>query len=126
MFFSGNIKYMFEALINRLARALLRFKWVVFGLSIFFIVAGVFGLTQLNQELIPSIDFLQTVVLAFNPGAESDTLRDEVTIPMEDALGSIERVVNIESTASSGVVFINAMNEFCSQFYQKTPVKDVG
>ena len=85
-----------------------------------------FGLTQLNQELFAPIDFLQTVVLAFNPGAESKALRNEVTIPLEDALGSIERIVNIELTTFNRVVFSNAMNEFGSQFYQKEFVKDVG
>ena len=126
MFFRRNIKYMFEALINRLTHALLRFKWVIINLSIFFIEVCVFCLTQLNHELIPPIDFLQTAVLAFNPGAESEALHDEVTIPLKDALGSNERIVNIESTTSNRAVFISAMNEFGSHFYQKTLVKDVG
>ena len=103
---------MFEALIDRLTRASLRFKWVTIGLSIFFIVAGVFALTQLNQELIPPIDFPQTVILAFNPGAEPEAMRDEVTIPLEDALSDIDGIVNIESTSTNGVAFIIAMSEF--------------
>ena len=74
----------------------------------------------------PPIDFLQIVVLAFNPGPKSEALHDDITIPLEDALGSIERIVNIESTTSNREVFISAMNEFGSQFYQKTLVKDVG
>jgi len=115
---------MFEALINRLTRALLSFKWVNISLPIFFIEASGFGLTQINQEIIPPIDFPQTIVLAFNPGAKSEALRDEVTIPMEDE-GGIERIVNIESTYSNRVGSINAMSEFGTISIKKH-LKDVG
>jgi HAE1 family hydrophobic/amphiphilic exporter-1 len=102
---------MIESIIDRLTRASLRFKWVTIGLSVSFIVVGLFAFTQLKQELIPPIEFPQTVVLALNPGAESEIMRDEVTIPIENALGDIEGVVNIESTSTNGVAFVTVMSE---------------
>jgi HAE1 family hydrophobic/amphiphilic exporter-1 len=103
---------MIEALIDRLTRASLRFKWITIGLAVVALVAGVFALTQLKQELIPTIEFPTTVVLAFNSGMEPEALRDQVTIPIEEAVKDIEGVVNIESTTASGVAFIQIQNEF--------------
>ncbi|MEJ2737246.1 MAG: efflux RND transporter permease subunit, partial [Anaerolineae bacterium] len=77
---------MIEALIDRLTRASLRFKWITIGLAVVALVAGVFALTQLKQELIPKIEFPTTVVLAFNSGMEPEALRDQVTIPIEEAV----------------------------------------
>ena len=93
---------MLEPLIDRLTRASLRFKWVTIALAIVALVAGVIALVQLNQELIPNIEFPTTIVLAFNSGMEPEEMRDEVTIPIEDAVKDIEGVVNIESTTASG------------------------
>ena len=103
---------MLESLIDRLTRASLRFKWVTIGLSVAALAGGVVALTQMKQELFPNIEFPQTVVLAFNPGAEPEAMRDDVTIPIEVAVGHIEGVVNIESTTSLGVVSVLIQTEF--------------
>ena len=39
-------------------------------------------------------------------------MRDEVTIPIEKAVQSIEGVVNVQSTTSDGVAYVVIMNEF--------------
>jgi cell division protein FtsX len=93
---------MIESLIDRLTRASLRFKWVTIALAIVALVAGVIAVTQLKQELIPNIEFPTTIVLALNSGAEPETMRDEVTIPIEEAVKDIDGVVNVESTTTSG------------------------
>ncbi len=103
---------MIESLIDRLTRASLRIKWVTVALAIVALVAGAFALTQLNQELIPDIEFPTTIVLARNPGMEPQDMCDEVTIPIEDALKDIEGVVNVESTTSSVFAFIQVQSEF--------------
>ena len=103
---------MIESFIDRLTSASVRFKWVTIGLAILALVAGIFALTQLKQELIPPIEFPQTVVLAFNSGMEPEAMRDEVTIPIEDAVKDIEGVVNIESTTASGMAFVMIQSEF--------------
>jgi len=103
---------MFESLIDRLTRASLRFKWVTISVAIVFIIAGILAITQLNQELIPPVEFPQTVILALNPGSDANTILEEVTIPLENVLGQVEGIVNIESTTDDGVAFIIAMSEF--------------
>ena len=103
---------MLQALIDRLTRASLRFKWVTIVLAIVALVAGVIALVQLNQELIPSIEFPTTIIVAFNSGMEPEDMRDEVTIPIEDAVKDIEGVMNVESTTSSGVSVVQVQSEF--------------
>ena len=103
---------MLQTLIERLTRASLRFKWVTIVLAIVALVAGVIALVQLNQELIPSIEFPTTIIVGFNSGMEPEDMRDEVTIPIEDAVKDIEGVVNVESTTSSGVSVVQVQSEF--------------
>jgi len=92
-----------ESAIDLLTRGSLRFKWVVIVLSILVLVAGVFATTQLNQELMPGIEFPQTILMAINPGLTASEMRDQVTIPIEEAVSNLEGVVNVETTTYAGV-----------------------
>ena len=103
---------MLRSLIDKLTRASLRFKWATIAITIMVFVAGVVAFTQFNRELIPSIEFPQTVVLAFNPGDDAETMLENVTIPIEDALSEIDGIVNVESTTASGVSVVIVSNEF--------------
>ncbi|MGO4536433.1 efflux RND transporter permease subunit [Leifsonia sp. 2MCAF36] len=64
------------------------------------IVAAVFGglaLTNLKQELIPSISFPQLVVLSSYPGASPEVVNNDVSTPVEAA---IQGVPNLDSTSA--------------------------
>lgn len=98
--------------IDRLTRASLRYKWVTLGLALLALVAGILALTQLKQELIPAFSFPANIVLALNQGAKAEAIRDEVTIPIENAVQGIEGVVSVQSTTSDGVAFVMIMNKF--------------
>ncbi|GMR09432.1 MAG: hypothetical protein BMS9Abin28_0250 [Anaerolineae bacterium] len=103
---------MIESLVGRLTRASLRFKWVVIALATLMMVGGVFAVTQFKQELIPAVEFPQTVVLAFNSGMAAEDMLDQVTKPIEEAVADIEGVVNVESTTASGISAVIVRNEF--------------
>ena len=103
---------MLEKLFDLITRGSLRFRWVTIILSILLLVAGGVAFSQLNQELIPKIEFPQTIVLGLNPGMEADVLLDQVTVPLEEALADIEGVVNVETTTSNGLVLAIVRNEF--------------
>ncbi|MGD8602990.1 MAG: efflux RND transporter permease subunit [Anaerolineales bacterium] len=103
---------MLERLFDRITRGSIRFRWVTIGLFLIIFIAGIFAVTQLKQELIPSVEFPQTVVLALNPGADRDTMLQEVTLPLEEVIRPIEGVVNIESTTSNGVAYLIVLSEF--------------
>lgn len=103
---------MLEKIFDFITRGSLRFRWITILITIVVLAAGVFAVTQLKQELIPSIEFPQTVVLALNPGTEPETMLGEITVPLEDAVGDIEGVVNVESTTSNGVSVLIVRSEF--------------
>ncbi|MDX1616787.1 MAG: efflux RND transporter permease subunit, partial [Candidatus Promineifilaceae bacterium] len=88
------------------------FKWVTIALSVLVSIAGIIAVSQLNQELLPRIEFPQSVIIAFNSELDSQMMLDEVTIPIEEAIGDVDGVVNIESTSSAGVAVIIVRNEF--------------
>jgi len=101
-----------ESLIDRITRASLRFKWVVIALSILVLAGGALAVMQLNQELLPKIEFPQSILLTMNPGTSPEEMQDGVTIPIEQAVEDIEGVVNIESTTTNGVSVVVIYNEF--------------
>jgi multidrug efflux pump subunit AcrB len=101
-----------ESGINLLTRVSLRLKWVVIALSILMLVAGGFALADLNQELLPNIDFPQSILLALNPGASAEEMRDQVTIPIEEAVANIEQVINVETTSYNGVSVVVMRSDF--------------
>jgi len=103
---------MLEKLFDLITRGSLRFRWVTIILSVLLLVAGGIAFTQLNQELIPKIEFPQTIVLGLNPGMEANALLEQVTVPLEEALAAIEGVVNVETTTSNGLVVAIVRNEF--------------
>lgn len=91
----------------------LRFKWITIGITAVIIAAGIYAMTGLNQELTPSVEFPQTIVVAQWPDAEdANQLLDEITIPLEEAFADIDGVVNVESTTSSGFAFVIVRNDF--------------
>jgi multidrug efflux pump subunit AcrB len=103
---------MIASIIDRLTRASLRFKWVTLGLALLALVAGILALTQLKQELMPAFSFPANIVLALNQDAKAETMRDQVTIPIENAVQGIEGVVSVQSTTSDGVAVVTIMNKF--------------
>ena len=103
---------MFQSLIDRLTHRCLRHPWVTIGISALLLIAGIIGAVQLKLELIPSIEFPQTLIMASNPGAEAQDTLQQVTIPLEKAVKDIKGVVNVESTTQGGMTFITVRNKF--------------
>ncbi|PJF28150.1 MAG: hypothetical protein CUN53_01360, partial [Phototrophicales bacterium] len=76
-------------------------------------ISGIVAVTQLQQELIPSVEFPQTIILAQASGMTGEQVLTVLTEPIEAALSSIPEIVNVESqtTAAFGTV-ITARNDF--------------
>jgi HAE1 family hydrophobic/amphiphilic exporter-1 len=74
---------------------------------------GIYAVTTLNMEMLPRIEFPQTIIVAQWADAESsDQFLDEITVPLEEALKEVEGVVNLESTTSRSFAFIIVRNDF--------------
>ena len=92
----------------------LRFRLITLGLAAVLLVAGVVAYTQLKQELIPSVEFPQTIILAQVSGMTSEQVMNVVTNRLETALDEqVNEIANIESqtTGAFGAV-ITARNDF--------------
>ncbi len=103
-----------KSLFSGLTALSLRFRVVTLALVILLSVAGVYAVTQLKQELIPSVEFPQTIILAQATGMTSDQVLNVLTSRIETALDEqVPDVVNLESstTGAFGSV-ITARNNF--------------
>ena len=75
---------MLTALFDRMTRLSLRFNWLTIAISLILMVGGGLALTQLNQELLPRIEFPQTIVIAqWGEAEDANQFLEEVTIPLE-------------------------------------------
>ncbi|MBK9055621.1 MAG: efflux RND transporter permease subunit [Chloroflexi bacterium] len=73
---------MLAKLFDAITRLALRFRWVTIGVALVIMVAGGLALSDLNQELLPRIEFPQTIIIAQWGGAEdAEDFLEEVTIP---------------------------------------------
>lgn len=97
----------------RLTRLSLQFRAITLGLMVVLSVLGIIAITQLKQELLPSVAFPQTVILTQASGLTSDQVLNVLTKRLEAALDEVEPIVNIESTTTGafGSVII-ARNNF--------------
>lgn len=98
---------------DAITRISVRFRLITFLLSLAVLAAGGYAFTQLNQELLPPVEFPQTIVFAQWADAEdTDQLLELVTMPLEDVLGGVEGVVNVETQTNQSFSVIIARNEF--------------
>ncbi|MEP7290526.1 MAG: efflux RND transporter permease subunit, partial [Chloroflexota bacterium] len=102
-----------KSFFSRLTTLALRFRVVTLALAVLVSVAGVIAITQLKQELIPSVEFPQTIILAQASGMTSDQVLDVLTVRLESALDAIPEIVNVESTTTGAFgAVITARNDF--------------
>lgn len=109
------MKYVFT-LMTRLS---LRFRWLTLAGVAVLLVLGVVAVGQLNQELMPPIDFPQTIILAQVSGMDSEQVLSVLTERMEEALiagadgEGIDNIINLDSQSTGlfGTVLI-AYNDF--------------
>ncbi|NDJ86524.1 MAG: efflux RND transporter permease subunit [Chloroflexi bacterium] len=98
--------------LDTITRLSLRFRWITVAVTALLIGLGVYSYSNLNQELIPDIEFPQAFIFSQNGGASSDNMLHMYGVPLENAAQDVDGVVNVESTSSDGFVFITVRNEF--------------
>jgi HAE1 family hydrophobic/amphiphilic exporter-1 len=96
-----------------ITRLSLRFRWITIALTAVILGLGVYAATQLNLELLPRVEFPQTIVIAQWPDGESSTdVLNEITIPLEEQLSTVEGVLNVESTTNNGFAVVIVRYDF--------------
>ena len=104
---------MLAAFFDRVTRLSVKYYIVTLALALVITILGVLALSDLNLELLPRIEFPQTIVVTQWSEAESaENFADEITIPLEDVLTEVDGVVNVESTTNQQFTFIIVRNEF--------------
>ncbi|MBK8026257.1 MAG: efflux RND transporter permease subunit [Chloroflexi bacterium] len=91
----------------------LRFRLITIVLAVAVSAAGIIAVTQLKQELIPSISFPQTIILAQASGMTGEQVLNVVSKRLEEAIQTVPEVVNVESTTTGAFgAVITARNNF--------------
>lgn len=101
-----------RSFITRITALSLRYKWLTILITAVLIGLGLYSYTQLNQELVPDIEFPQTFILSQNDGASSDQILAMYTLPIEEGAQKVDGVVNVETSSNSGFGFATIRNEF--------------
>lgn len=80
----------------------LKNKSIVVLATVLLIVSGSYATTQLNQELLPEVEFPAVGIATPVPGAGPDLVDEQVTQPIESAIGNISGIESTQSTSSQG------------------------
>ncbi len=66
-------------------------------------VLGVVAMLTMRQELIPSVEMPQVQVVASEPGASSEQMRERVGQPIEESVRTLENVESTSTTSDSSL-----------------------
>jgi HAE1 family hydrophobic/amphiphilic exporter-1 len=103
---------MITKLFDKITRVSLKLRWITILLAVAALILGGIALTQLNQELLPPIEFPAMVAVTFWQGATADEVLNQVTVPLENAVQDVEGVVNVESNTGQGFSAISLRTAF--------------
>ncbi len=83
---------------------------VLIAVVVFFF--GLFAVSQLKSELLPNIDLPYIAVSTVYPGASSDDVTNQVSIPVEGVVAQIPRLKSVRSTSLESFSLVFAEFEF--------------
>jgi HAE1 family hydrophobic/amphiphilic exporter-1 len=98
--------------VSVLTRLSLANRAVITLLCLLLIGFGVYAVTALKQELIPSTQFPTATIIANYPGASPDRVERDVTEPIETAVSGVEGITGTTSTSAAGNAQITVEWEF--------------
>ncbi len=93
---------------SRLTGLSLRQRSVVVLLTLLIAIAGTFSITRLQSELIPSIEIPVLTVITQYPGAGPESIDQQVSQPVSQALDSVPGLRSVQSTSSEGSSIVTA------------------
>src|SRR5699024_6511095 len=91
---------------NRLATLSLNNRSFIALVCIAVSIIGVFIITTMRQELIPSVSLPQIQVMTTAPGSSSEQVKDRLTAPIEQSLSGLENVEGTSSTSEAGMSMV--------------------
>lgn len=98
---------------DSITRLSIRFKWITIAITVVLLGLGVYSALDLKVELIPDIDVPSTFAIARSNGnTDGNLMLQAYTAPIENGADQTEGIINIESTTTTGFVFVQFSNEF--------------
>ena len=99
-------------IVKGLVNFVLKNKLAVWLLTIIITVSGIYSGTRMKMESIPDISIPYLIVMGVYPGATPEQVMDDVSIPFEKAVESLEDVKAVYSTSSSNVAQVQVEYEY--------------
>ncbi|NMA76860.1 MAG: efflux RND transporter permease subunit, partial [Actinomycetales bacterium] len=91
---------------NRLATLSLNNRSFIALVCIAVSIIGVFIMSTMRQELIPSVSLPQIQVMTTSPGSSSEQVQDRITAPVEQSLSGLENVEGTSSSTQAGMSMV--------------------
>jgi HAE1 family hydrophobic/amphiphilic exporter-1 len=104
--------------LSRLTEFAVRRRSVILLLAFAVFLSGAYAWSNLQQELLPDIEFPVITVIAPYPGASAADVTEQVTKPIERAIAGVPRLSRIQSTSANSVSLV------VTQFSYGTNVKE--
>lgn len=79
---------------------------------LFFVVLGLFSFYKIGVELLPALNTPYVTVTVSYPGANADSIEQQVVKPVEDALSSVSNLQHMTSQASYGQARVTLQLDF--------------
>ena len=99
-------------IVKGLVNFVLKNKLAVWLLTIIITVSGIYSGTRMKMESIPDISIPYLIVMGVYPGATPEQVMDDVSVPFEKAVESLEDVKAVYSTSSSNVAQVQVEYEY--------------
>ncbi|HWR71293.1 MAG TPA: efflux RND transporter permease subunit, partial [Dehalococcoidia bacterium] len=83
-------------------------RWVTIVLAVALVGFSVWATLRIKQEMIPNIELGMTTVMTIYPGASPQTVLDEATTPVEEAILDMDGLRQTSSTSVQSLSFVIA------------------
>lgn len=103
-----------------MAKVSLKNRAFVALVSVVIAVLGVFAMSTLRQELIPSVQLPQISVLTTSVGATSEQMKERVSVPIEQAVSTIAEVESTRTQSSSSFSLVSIQLAYGSDVARAT------
>jgi len=98
--------------VKGLVNFVLKNKLAVWLLTIIITVSGIYSGTRMKMESIPDISIPYLIVMGVYPGATPEQVMNELSIPFEKSIESLEDVKAVYSTSSSNVAQVQVEYDY--------------
>jgi HAE1 family hydrophobic/amphiphilic exporter-1 len=101
-----------DGFVNSIINFVIRNKLAVWLLTFIVTITGMYAGANMKKEMIPDISIPYVIVMAVYPGAAPEQVMDEVTIPLEDAIGLLPGVKSINSSSYSNMTTLQVEYDY--------------